>query len=83
MRAVEGWFAGPLISLHGSACAETEPAILIAVIIWRHYIGESGGKISSPVATICAQAENQATPTDRLIAAVLYETHTGLWQLAL
>lgn len=47
MRAVEGLFAGPLISLHGSACTETEPAILIAVIIWRHYIGESGGKISS------------------------------------
>lgn len=46
MRAVEGLFAGPLISLHGSACTE-KPAILIAVIIWRHYIGESGGKISS------------------------------------
>lgn len=32
------------------------------------------------VATICAEAENQAAPTERLIAAVLYEIHSGLWQ---
>lgn len=34
---------GPLISLHCSACVDTEPAIVI--IIWRHYFGRSDVKI--------------------------------------
>lgn len=64
-----------------SSCAEIEPESVIGVIILSHHVGEwQQNKLNCDY--LCPNWE-PAAPMDQLIAAAVYEIHTGLWQLAL